>query len=179
MRNEKYKILVLSDLKENSKYALRYAVQLAKEIDANIECLHAKGISDITQIEDPLSAMNVIREVYNTMEIKLDEFIKPVIKDTDVKIKSTFVYGNIKNEIENHIIKSQPDMIILGERLPRKLKFLGDNITRLVERSFKGVIFIADDNNTLDANGNISLDNLGLKNNIAKYKIKQEKEVRV
>ena len=176
MKNNKYKILVLSDLKEKSAQALSYAAKLSNEIDANVEFFYAKDATEIIRTEDALSAIRIIREVSNQIDRKIQALINPISKENNIKIKINFAYGHVKNEIKNYINKSQPDMIVLGERKGKRFKFLGDNITSLVYKNYDGVVFVASDKNVLDSKGNVSLDSLGLKNNIANYNIKYKKQ---
>lgn len=177
MRNNKYKILVLSDLKEKSFQALSYAAKLANEIDANVELFYAKSATEVTQAEDPVSALRIITEVSKETDKRIENLVNPISEDNNIEIKTAFAYGNVKNVIENYIKTSQPDMIILGERKREKFKFLGNNITRLVRKNYDGVVFVATDETVLDSNGEVSLDSLGLKNNIANYNLKSKKEL--
>ncbi|WP_296317060.1 universal stress protein [Winogradskyella sp. UBA3174] len=174
MKNDKYKILVLSDLKEKSAQALSYAAKLSNEIDANVELFYVKEATEIMQTENPLSAMRILSEVCNQTDKKVKDLVTPISKQNYIKIKTTFAFGNVKNEIKNSINMSQPDMIIMGERKQKRFNFLGDNITRLVKNNFEGVVFVATDKTILDSKGKVSLDNLGLKNNIANYNVKDE-----
>lgn len=177
MKNNKYKILVLSDLKEKSVQALSYAAKLSNEIDANVEFFYVKAPTEVAQTENPLSAIQIIRQVCNLTDKKIKDLVTPISKENNIKIKTTFAFGNIKNEIQNCIYTSQPDMIILGERKQKRFKFLGDNITNFVQKNYDGVIFVASDKNVFDSRGKVSLDNLGLKNNIANYNIKSKKQL--
>lgn len=177
MKNTKYKILVLSDLKDKSKQALSYAAKLSLEIDANVEFFYVKDASNVIQTENQLSAMRVINEVCNETDKKVKDLVTPISIENNVTIKTTFAFGNVKNEIKNCIDLAKPDMIIMGSRKQKRFNFLGDNISRVVSENYEGVIFVATDDNVLDSNGQVSLDNLGLKNNIANYKVKTEIKV--
>lgn len=177
MKNNKYKILVLSDLKEKSVIALSYAAKLSKEIDANVEFFYAKDATEVARTEDALSANRTIMEVRNQTDRKIKELVTPISKENTIKIKTNFAYGHVKNEIKNYIHKSKPDMIVLGEKKKKRFKFLGDNITSLVYKNYDGVVFVASDKTVLDSKGNVSLDNLGLKNNVANYNIKSKDEM--
>jgi nucleotide-binding universal stress UspA family protein len=177
MRSNKYKILVLSDLKETASQTLSYAANLSKEIDADVVFFYAKKATEIIETENPLSAIREISDVCNKTYKKIKNFVTPISKETDVNIKTVFAFGNIKNEIESCIHTSQPDMIILGERTQRRFSFFGDNITRFVQKNYDGVVLVATGNNVLDANGEVSLNILGLKNNVANYKIKAKNKM--
>lgn len=177
MKNNKYKILVLSDLKEKSVQALSYAAKLSNEIDAKVEFFHAKQATEIVNTENPLSAMRLITDTCNKTDKIIRDLVNPISKENNIKIKTTFAFGNVNNEIKNCINTSKPDMIILGESKKKRFNFLGDSITRLVEKNYEGVIFVATDKNVLDSRGKVSLDNLGLKNNIENYNIKSKDEL--
>ncbi len=177
MKKNKYKILVLSDLKEKSAQTLSYAVKLSHEIDANVEFFYAKKAIEVAQIGNQLSAMRLLSEVCNETDRKIKALVTPISNENNIKIKTTFSFGNVKNEIKNYIKTAQPDMIILGERKQKKFNLFGDDITGLVQKKHEGVVFVATDTNVLDAKGNVSLDNLGLKNNIANYNVKGKNEL--
>ncbi|WP_400075386.1 universal stress protein [Winogradskyella sp. R77965] len=179
MKNNKYKIVVLSDLTEKSDQALSYAAKLSNEIDANVELFHAKAATEVSQIENPYLAISAIRDAHNKIDKEVKHLAAQISKENKIKIKTTFAFGNVKNEIENFIKTSQPDMIILGERKQKRFNFFGDNITQLVHKNFDGVVFVVTDENVLDSKGNVSLDNLGLKNNIENYNVKEKKNIMV
>lgn len=179
MKNNKYKILVLSDLKDKSIQTLSYAAKLSNEIDAVVELFHAKQASEVAEIDNPLSAMRVISHVCNKTDKKIKNLVAPIAKENNIKIKSTFAHGNVKNEIIKYITTSQPDMIIMGECRQKRFNFFGNRITQLVNDNYKGVVFVVTNETILDATGNVSLDNLGLKNNIANYNIKAKDKFKV
>ena len=174
MKSNNYKILVLSDLKEKANQTLIYAANLSKEIDAEVECFYVKKATEIIDTENPLSALREISDVCNKTEKTIKSFVAPISIETDVQIKSTFAFGNVKNEIENCINRTQPDMIILGERQQKRFNFFGDNITGFIYKNYDGVVMVATDTNTIDTEGNVSLDTLGLKNNVDNYNSKAQ-----
>ena len=171
MKNDKYKILVLSNLEEKSTQILNYAAKLANEINGHLEFLHVKEATEVSHSVDALSAINAISEIRNQTERRIKDLVSPISKENTIDIKTSFAYGHVKKEIKNYIDTLQPHMIILGEKKKKRLNLFGDNITRFVEKNYKGVLLIATDNNLLDSNGRVSLDNLGLKNNIVNYNV--------
>lgn len=177
MKSNKYKILVLSDLKEEAVHSLNYAAQLSNEIDANVELFYAKKAADVLQTENPLSAVRVINETCNNLDKQIKDLVTPICKENNIDIKTTFGFGNVKNEIKNCIKTSQPDMIILGDRKKKRFSVFGDQITSFVKKNYGGVILVATEKNALDANGKVSLDNLGLKNNLESYLAKGKEKL--
>ena len=145
MSNNKYKILVLSDLKEGTNSTLKNAVSLSKMIDADIEFFHVKKPTDIVETDSQLSAMRMISKEHIIIEKKIKNLVAPIIKGYNVNIKTSFAFGNLKNEIENSIKAVQPDVIVLGKRKQKKLSFIGDNIAEFVLNVHEDTVMIASD----------------------------------
>ncbi|TXE16315.1 hypothetical protein ES692_13405 [Psychroserpens burtonensis] len=175
MKSNKYKILVLSDLKQTASLALGYAANVSQEIDADVEVFYVKKATEVIETESPLSAIRIISEVCRQTEKKIKDLVSPISKENDVDIKTTFAFGNIKNEIENRINSSQPDIIVLGERKQKRFNFLGDNITDFVYKNYNGVVLVATENEFLDSKGKLSIDNLVMKSNTISSQTKNEK----
>lgn len=157
MRNNKYKILVLSDLKKSPSTILKNASSLAKIIDGDIKFFHVKKPSDVVDRESQLSAMRTINQEQIITGKKIQEALDPISKDYDVNINSTFAFGNVKNEIEEHIKATNPDVIVLGKRKAKGLRFLGDNITDFVLKIHKGPVMIASNKNGLSPDEELHL----------------------
>lgn len=158
MGNSKYKILVLSDLKETTNYALQNAVKVSKVIDAEIEFFHVKKPTDIVNTDSQLSAMRSINKEYVVTEKKINKLIAPIIENESITVHSSFVFGNIKNEIENHINSCKPDVIILGSRKRKILSFVGDKIINFVLKSHKKTLIIVSNGTDFDFEKEFSLD---------------------
>ncbi|MGB3605934.1 MAG: universal stress protein [Psychroserpens sp.] len=176
MKSNKYKILVLSDLTEKSSIVLDYATKLSKEIDADIEFFYAKEATKVIGAENAFDVLQTINESKSEINNQITSLVTPILSKNKVVMKTAFGYGHVKNEIKNYITTSAPDMIILGERKPKALRFLGNDITRFVQSNYDGVVFIATKDNTLDTQGNISLNNLGLIDNLSNFKVKDTKK---
>ncbi|GAA4896018.1 hypothetical protein GCM10023311_21000 [Flaviramulus aquimarinus] len=161
MKTNKYKILVLSDLNKNTDSILKNTVSLSKMIDAEIDFFHVKKPIDIVERESQLSAMRVINKEQLGTKKKIQEFLDPFSKSYDVNINFTFAFGNIKHEIKEHIKTVKPDIIVLGKRKAKTMRFIGDNITDFVLKTHKGAIMIASSENVLEPKKEF---NLGLFN---------------
>lgn len=159
----KYKILVLSDLKSTSKTILKSTIGLAQMIGGNIELFHVKKPTDVVEKENQLSAMRTINADYNNTQKKIRDLILPLSKKHGIKINQKLIFGNIKNEINDHIEASNPDIIILGKRKAKKISLMGDSITEFVMKKHKGVVMIASDKNAIEPSKGISL---GILNNV-------------
>lgn len=145
MGNSKYKILVLSDLKETTNGSLKKAVKLSKTIGADIALFCVKKPTDIVATDSQLSAMRSINKEYIETERKMKNIIAPIIEKENVNIETSFVFGNIKNEIEIQINSCKPDIIVLGHRKRKVLSFVGDKITDFVLKSHQGTVVISSD----------------------------------
>ena len=157
MKKNKYKILVLSDMKRSTSTVLKSAVSLAKMINGDIHMFYVRKPTDIVAKENQLSAMRTINKEYPKTEKKIQEIIEPISNEYDVNIQSSFSFGNVKNEILLYIKENNPDIIVLGKRKTKTFNIVGDRVTDVILKTFEGVIMIADGNNTLDPNGQFSL----------------------
>jgi len=157
MKKNKYKILVLSDLKNSPSAVLKSAISLANMIHGSIEFYHVKKPTDVVENENQLSAMRKINEDYNVTEKRIRELIIPLSKDYGVNINYKFSIGNIKSEISKQIEMMKPDIIVLGKRKSKTFNLIGDSITNFVLKKHKGGIMIAAAKNALEPNVEISL----------------------
>lgn len=157
MKSKKYKILVLSDLKDQTASTLKNAISLAKMIDGEIKLFHVKKPIDILEKDNQLSAIRTINGEYSVTNKKIQNLIKSITEEYDSEINFSFSFGNIKNEIDKHIDEYKPDIIVLGKRKKKPLSFVGDNITQFVLKKYKGVVMIAASDSTLEPDGEISL----------------------
>ncbi|WP_460220194.1 universal stress protein [Psychroserpens sp. MEBiC05023] len=157
MKSNKYKILVLSNLKGSTTSTLKNTISLSKMIDANIEFFHVKKPTDIVETDSQLSAMRTINKERIVTEKKIKQLITSISNDYDVDIKTSFAFGNIKNEIKDHIEKTKPDIIVLGKRKQKALSFIGDNVTGFVLDTFDGPVMLASEKYGLEPEKELSL----------------------
>lgn len=155
MKNKKYKILLLSDLKNNSDTILKTTANLAKMIGANIDLLHVKKPVDVVESDNQLSSMRTINRDYLKSKDHIESIIKSV--DSDINMSYDLTYGNVKQEIEEHINNTSPDIIVLGKKKFNTLKVGGDKLTKFILKTYKGIVLIASNDNVLNYNENLSL----------------------
>ena len=129
---DKYKILVLSDLKSTNGYILRSTISLANMINGDIHFLYVKKPTEIVEKDNQLSANRIINQMHSETDKKIKKLIDPISKEYDVNINYKYTFGNVKNEIENYIMDYQPDIIVLGKRKSNALNLVGDNITNFI-----------------------------------------------
>jgi len=152
MKNNKYKILVLSDLNKTTSNTIKSGVSLAKIIGADINFLYVKKPTEVVKNENQLSAVRTINKDYLSTNKKIKDLIRHISENYNVNINHTFVIGNLKNEIGKYIDDNKPDIIILGKRKSKVINFIGDNITQFILKKHKGTIVIVDDKNVLEPN---------------------------
>ncbi|WP_303316820.1 universal stress protein [Flavivirga abyssicola] len=153
----KYKILVLSDLKKSTNATLKSTVSLAKMINGDIDFFHVKKPSDVVEKESQLSAMRTINKEHFAIEKEIQDLITPISKDYGVNINYSFTYGNVKDEMRKYIKLNKPDIIVLGKRKSKALNFISYGITNFILKEHDGVIMLADNDNVLEPNKDISL----------------------
>ncbi|MBU2940970.1 universal stress protein [Lacinutrix sp. C3R15] len=157
MENAKYKILLLSDLKNNHDLDLKSTVSLAKMIDGEITLFHIKKPIEVVERESQLSAMRSINEKHLITDKKIETIVKPIAKEYKVRIDYKLSFGNVKHEIESYIQENKPDMVVLGKKNGKKINFIGDNITEFVLKTYKGPVMIASNQDALQPNQEVSL----------------------
>ena len=81
MKNNKYKILVLSDLNKSADFRLKSTVSLAKMIDGDITLFHVKKPTDIVDRESQLSAMRSINKEHIVTNKKIESLVRPFRQD--------------------------------------------------------------------------------------------------
>lgn len=155
MKKNKYKILVLSDLKKSAANTLKSTISLAKIIDADIAFFHVKKPIDILEKDNQLSAMRTINQENGATDKKIQNLIAPISEEFNVNIDYSFAFGNVKSEIEKSIKAHQPDIIVLGKRKFKSI--IGDKVTQFVLKKYPGIIMIAADKNSMEPNKELSL----------------------
>lgn len=157
MMEAKYKLLVLIDLSKTSYVTLKNAVNLAKVIGGSVEVFHVKSLTNIVKNENQISAMRSLDEEKNISKRKLQNLVNLVSKEESIPLIFDFTFGNVKNEIEHHIDKVKPDIIVLGKRKQKVFNFLGEDVTQFLLNKFFGVILIAGEGKNLQLGGDISI----------------------
>jgi len=155
--NLKRKILVLSDLEKSSSTTLKSAVSLAKMIHAEIDFLYVKKPIEVIGKDNQLSANRIINQEYKAIEKEIQNLVNPISKEYGVTINYSFSFGNLNNEIGKYIDDNQPEIIVLGKRKSKTLKFIGDQITDLVMKKHNGMILITTEKNAIEPNKELLL----------------------
>ncbi|WP_299333371.1 universal stress protein [uncultured Psychroserpens sp.] len=152
-----YKILVLSDLKKSTTNLLKSSISLAQIINGDIDFFHVKKPTEIVGQESQLSAIRTINKLHTATTNEIEQIITPISEAYNIPITYKHAFGNVKNEIGEYIKKTNPDIIVLGQRKSKPLSFIGDNISDFVIAQHDGVIMIAADDKTLEPNSELSL----------------------
>ncbi|WP_047417300.1 universal stress protein [Cellulophaga sp. Hel_I_12] len=156
MKNKKYKILVLSDLKDTTQNVLKSSISLAKMVNGEINFFHVKKPLDVIKRDNQLSAMRSLNQGHTAIEKEIQSMLWPISDAYNVPIDYSFSIGNIKTEIEVYINEYQPDIIVLGKRNPKMIKFIGDSITNFVLNKFDGAIMMVANSKDLEPNKKLS-----------------------
>ena len=90
MKNRKYKILVLSDMKESTSNLLQSTIGLANMIDGDISFFHVKKPTEVVETESQLSAIRTINEQYNITDKKIKEMLGALSKNHNFKMMLKF-----------------------------------------------------------------------------------------
>ena len=157
MKNNRYKILVLSDMKETTESIIKSGISLAKMIDGEVHFFYVKKPTEIVEKESQLSAMRTINKSFVSISKNIQNLIGPISKDYDIEISCNHAFGNVKSEINDCIKSVKPDIVVLGQRKSSALSFLGDNITDFVIKNHNGAIMIVAQQHGLEPYEELSL----------------------
>ena len=112
------KILFPTDFSKTSTNAFLYALQLAKNIDAEVITLHVYALPAVDYIDVPAYLM----EVYDTVEMSNFENFKdeiPLLRKiaeenglSDIKISNVLMDGDLVNTIQQMIKQDHIDYVL-------------------------------------------------------------------
>jgi len=156
MKNNKYKILVLSDLKDTTQNVLKSSISLAKMVNGEINFFHVKKPVDVIKRDNQLSAMRSLNQEHTAIEKEIQSILWPISDAYNVTIDYSFSIGNLKTEIEAYLKEYQPDIVVLGKRNSRMIKIIGDSITNFVLNKFNGAIMMVANSKDLEPNKKLS-----------------------
>lgn len=157
MKQNRYKILVLSDLKETTDQVLKSTAGLAEIVGGDITLFHVKKPIDVIERESQLSAFRTINEKNLKIKRRIERHANHLLKEHNKQIGYKYTFGNVKNEIEEFIKANKPDIIVLGKRNAKSISLIGDNITDFVLKTHKGIVMIVGNENTIEPNQELSI----------------------
>ena len=153
----KYRILVVTDQSGPVQIALQNAVNLAKTIDGSIELFYVKPPTSVVRNVNQLSAMRELNIERNRTRKKLRALVDQIAEAERVPIIYDFAFGNVINEVQEHINKTQPDIVVLGKANTKVSNLFGTDLTSFLLKKFNGTLLIASDDKALRAPNEIAL----------------------
>ena len=159
----KYRLLVLMDKSNESKNALVNAINLAKLINGSIEVFQVKKITNEVKNGNHIAIVRAINDEKIQQKKEFRNIVNLVAKKEGLPVTCNFTYGNVKNEIKNHIEKTKPDIVVIGKRKKKIINFLGDGITKSLLKNHNGAVLISGDNKAFTSYNSKSI---GVLNNI-------------
>ncbi|MEE9362749.1 MAG: universal stress protein [Cellulophaga sp.] len=170
----KYRILVLVDLSRESLDAFNYTVNLSKLINGSIEIFYVKPPTDIVKNENQTSAIAAIDEERSSIKRQLKELVDTTSELENLPIIYNFTFGNVKNEVKEHIEKTSPDIVVLGRSKPKLLDFFSDGLTQSIVNTFDGSVLIMGDTNNIAPYTDMLLGFFNENSNQGNYKVTQD-----
>lgn len=143
------KLLVAIDFKEESVNALKYAVNLAKNINAEICCLY------VVEEAGFITSLFITDETAEKIKLeatdRLNTLVDPVFDGTGVKYEAIVRKGKAFNEIVNGAKEFSADFIIMGRknRMDFAKNVIGSNTNHIISASRIPVITINNNNSYL------------------------------
>ncbi|MBG6130289.1 nucleotide-binding universal stress UspA family protein [Aquimarina sp. EL_43] len=157
MLKTKYRLLVLIDQTKSSYTALRNAVNLAKVIDAGIEVFYVKSPMQVVQYDNQIAALRTLDEERIASKKAMQKLVDTVSDNENIPIIYSFAFGNVIAEVQSHIAKTNPDIVVIGKRKPKRVNFLRGGLTSYLLKNYKGGILISGNDKHLISGHNVSL----------------------
>lgn len=133
--------LVSVDFSPASYNAMRYAIELAKIRQANIELLHVYPIP--ISAPDAPAEMILGEQIMDDARQRLDALVNGS-KDANIKIETKLVAGSAGSEIVYYAEQTHPDLIILGTHgaSQKKNRWIGSNTLHVIDRATSPVLAV-------------------------------------
>ena len=153
------KILVPSDFSEHANHALKFAVEIARKVDAELTVLTIidyPGSSASTAMnidsEDPLTN-KYLQELAEKAKSKLS-MMPHINDDSSVKLVKKVQVGNPFTHISDEVTQNKTDLVIMGTRGSSGLNEVihGSNAERVVRHASCPVICIKSETSYSDIN---------------------------
>lgn len=146
-----YTFLVLMDFSEASYISLKYSISLAKYLGARIEIFHAIDPEKISGLENSQAFLSSLDQVNKEVENKLKSLVEML--DTEgIQSSSNYSYGKIRSEINTHVLKIKPDLVIVGSNT----KNAKGRIMNHFLNTYSGNVLITKSDGEFDLETNIS-----------------------
>lgn len=153
----KYRILVVTDQSTSSNIALQNAVNLAKTIDGSIELFYVKPPTQVVRNVNQLSAMRELNTERNRTRRKLRTLADQIAEAEGIPIIYDFAFGNVVYEVQEHINKTQPDIVVLGKSKTKVTNLLGTDIASYLLKNYKGTLLISAEEKTISTGNDFNL----------------------
>ncbi|EZH73487.1 hypothetical protein ATO12_16245 [Aquimarina atlantica] len=169
MLKTKYRLLVLIDQTKSSYTALRNAVNLAKVIDAGIEVFYVKSPMQVVQHDNQIAALRTLDEERIASKKAMQKLVDTVSDTENIPVIYSFAFGNVITEVQSHIAKTKPDIVVIGKRKPKRVNLLRGGLTSYLLKHHKGGILISGSDKHLISGHNVSLgflDDISIQNEV-------------
>ncbi len=152
-----YRILVVKNQNKYFQSALQNAVNLAKKIGGSIDLLYVKSPSLVINQDNQLVAWRELNEESGTAKRTMKEVVELIAATEQIPITYNFTFGNLINEVQQHINTSQPDIVVLGKSKPSMTDLLKRDLTAYLLKNFKGAILISRDEHVFGSHDDIAI----------------------
>ena len=148
------RIVACVDFSENSAKAVQFAVHLARQDGAVLDCVHVYQ-SALTMAMDyggfvtPLPPVVTEEDAVKTWENELQRFLEPLLRNTEgINIRQKVIEQiNIRDAIIEYVTAQKADLVVLGTRGKGALRhmLIGTAAEKLVQRAPCSILAVKPD----------------------------------
>ena len=153
----KYRILVVKDQSKYFQTALQNAVNLAKKIGGSIDLLYVKSPSLVVRDENQLAAWRELNKESGSAKKTMKEVVEIIAATEQIPITYSFTFGNLINEVDQHIKSTQPDIVVLGKRRTQVIDLIRKDLTLYLLKNYRGSLLISGDEQLFGSHNDISI----------------------
>jgi hypothetical protein len=154
---KKNNIVALINLDNPEPNLIQNSINVARSMNAELTFFYVKRGAEVVQNENHISAIQTLTDSHMETDGKMRELLASYQQFTDVELRSQIAIGNVKTQIEKHLQKTGPDLVILGKRSKKVLPWDGDRLSQFVVKKFQGMVLIAATDEVLELNEQLSV----------------------
>ncbi len=151
---------MVKDQSKHFQVALQNAVNLAKMINGSVDLLYVKSPSQVASFDNQLAALRELHQESDTARKTMKDVVDLITASEQIPITYNLTFGNIINEVQQHINKTRPDIIVVGKRRTKITNLFGVDLTTYLLKNYQGALFISGEEKALSSPDDLALGSL-------------------
>ena len=156
MKAQHNKILTLINVEEPIDTIIASTINLARTFQAEVKFLYVGKPADPTRTENQMEVVRSMNHRRNAVA-RFKIMVKRARQAEGLELDYAILDGPVKKTIQNSLLAYQPDMVVVGKRLPSTMRLIGTQVTEFVLKQFQGPVLIAHPTKVLEIKEDLSV----------------------